>query len=139
MREGVIIQTHVPPYSEPDTRHDLRVAARSAELSLVLSWFFQIYDPSSKLFYISSIHEELPVNTLLKIPQCVPSVCDVTLFHFTYSVYKDLAEMFDTTDGQIMAFNGGYNYSESASVASVACITVPMGCTSLDLKVTEEI
>ena len=88
---------------------------------------------------VSSIHEELPVNTFLKIPQCVPSVCHVTPFHFTYGVYKDIAEMFDTTVGQIMAFNGGYNYSESASDADAAWITVPTGCTNLALNVTEEI
>ncbi|CAI7614170.1 unnamed protein product [Penicillium palitans] len=88
---------------------------------------------------VSSIHEELPANTFLKIPQCVPSVCHVTPFHFTYGVYKDLAEKFDTTVGQIMAFNGGYNYSDSASDADAAWISVPMGCTNLALNVTEEI
>ncbi|KAJ5943270.1 hypothetical protein N7516_003438 [Penicillium verrucosum] len=90
---------------------------------------------------VSSIHEELPANTFLKIPQCVSSVCHVTPFHFTYGVYKDLAEKFGTTVGQIMAFNGGYNYSESAADADAdaAWISVPMGCINLALNVTEEI
>lgn len=88
---------------------------------------------------VSSIHEEIPANTFLKVPQCVSSVCHVTPFHFTYGVYKDLAEKFENTVGQIMAFNGGYNYSESASDADSAWISVTMGCINLALNVTEEI
>ncbi|KAJ6034550.1 hypothetical protein N7499_001755 [Penicillium canescens] len=87
---------------------------------------------------ISSTTEVLPAGTWLKIPQCVPSVCSVTPFHFTYGVYKDLAEKFGTTVGQIMSFNGMYNYSDHTA-AEAAWITVPMGCTTLALNVTEEI
>ncbi|KAJ5689175.1 hypothetical protein N7462_003567 [Penicillium macrosclerotiorum] len=87
---------------------------------------------------ISSITEEIPAGTFIKVKQCVPSSCTVTPFHFTYGVYKDLAEQFGTTVGQIMSSNGGYNYSD-ASDASAAWITVPMGCTNLALNVTEEI
>ncbi|KAJ5970378.1 Peptidoglycan-binding Lysin subgroup [Penicillium vulpinum] len=87
---------------------------------------------------VSSIYEELPVNSFIKIPQCVPSACTITPFHFTYGVYKDLAEMFGTTVGQIMAFNGGYNYS-SATDEEAPWLTVPTGCTNLALDVTVEL
>lgn len=87
---------------------------------------------------ISSTTEIIPANSWIKIPQCMPSVCSVTPFHFTYGVYKDLAEKFDTTVGQIMAFNGGYNYSDHSD-AEAAWITVPLGCVNLSLNVTEEI
>ncbi|KAJ5775284.1 uncharacterized protein N7511_000295 [Penicillium nucicola] len=87
---------------------------------------------------ISSTTEVLPAGTWLKIPQCVPSVCSVTPFHFTYGVYKDLAEKFGTSVGQIMSFNGMYNYSDHTA-ADAAWITVPMGCTNLSLNVTEEV
>ncbi|KAJ5851560.1 uncharacterized protein N7529_010945 [Penicillium soppii] len=87
---------------------------------------------------ISSTTEVIPANSWIKIPQCVPSVCSVTPFHFTYGVYKDLAEKFDTTVGQIMSFNGGYNYSDHSD-AEAAWITVPMGCVNLALNVTEEV
>ena len=36
MRGGAVIKTHAPPYSEPDTRHELRSAGRSAELDFIL-------------------------------------------------------------------------------------------------------
>jgi LysM repeat protein len=87
---------------------------------------------------ISSTAEEIPAGTFIKIRQCVPSACTVTPFHFTYGVYKDLAERFGTTVGQIMSFNGAYNYSDHSD-ADAAWITVPMGCTNLALNVTEEI
>lgn len=96
-----------------------------------------VWNKAKEMGY-SSPYEELPAGTFLKIPQCVPSACTVTPFHFTYGVYKDLAEKFGTTVGQIMSFNGAYNYSDHSN-AEAAWITVPMGCTNLALNVTEEI
>ncbi|KAJ5381326.1 uncharacterized protein N7496_003754 [Penicillium cataractarum] len=87
---------------------------------------------------ISSATEEIPAGTFIKVRQCVPSTCTITPFHFTYGVYKDLAEKFGTTVGQIMSFNGAYNYSDHSD-AEAAWITVPMGCTNLALNVTVEI
>ncbi|KAJ5461384.1 uncharacterized protein N7458_002936 [Penicillium daleae] len=87
---------------------------------------------------ISSATEEIPAGTFIKIRQCVPSACTITPFHFTYGVYKDLAEKFGTSVGQIMSFNGGYNYSDHSD-AEAAWITVPMGCANLALNVTVEI
>lgn len=87
---------------------------------------------------ILSTMEEIPARTFIKIHECVPSACNVTPFHFIYGVYKDLAEQFGTTVGQIMSFNGAYNYSDHSD-AEAAWITVPMGCTNLALNVTEEI
>lgn len=87
---------------------------------------------------ITSVTEEIPAGTFIKIRQCVPSACTITPFHFTYGVYKDLAEKFGASVGQIMSFNGGYNYSDHSD-AEAAWITVPMGCANLALNVTVEI
>lgn len=109
-----------------------RIALYKLNVTLDTLW------PNSKQFGISSPTEEIPAETWIKIPQCVPSVCTVTPFHFTYGVYKDLADKFGTSVGQIMSFNYGYNYSD-ATDSDAAWITVPFGCTDLSLNMTSAI
>jgi hypothetical protein len=66
----------------------------------------------------------------------MPGVCSVTPVQFTYIVYKYLTEKSDTTVGQIMSFNGGYNPSDHSDVEAT-WITAPMGCVNLGLNATE--
>ncbi|CAI7610352.1 unnamed protein product [Penicillium glandicola] len=114
--------------------HDYRTIAGDTIEKIALYKLNLTTDSVNENAGLSSIYEVIPAGTFIKIPH----VCHVTPFHFTYGVYKDLAEQFDTTVGQIMAFNGGYNYSDKVD-SEAAWITVPTGCTNLALNVTVEI
>ncbi|PQE08109.1 Peptidoglycan-binding Lysin subgroup protein [Rutstroemia sp. NJR-2017a BVV2] len=76
---------------------------------------------------VSSIDEIITAGTIVKLPQCAPSTCTVMPYKFTYGTYKDLAEEFNTTVGQIFGFNTGYRFSD-ASDAAAPVLTMPMGC-----------
>lgn len=89
--------------------------------------------PDSGITSNSSI---IPEGDSLKVPQCSPSVCDVIPFQFTYGVYKDLAEKYGTTVGQIQAFNNQYNHSTSGNDGSGPTITLPTNCRALSKDIT---
>ncbi|PWY88839.1 hypothetical protein BO94DRAFT_422061, partial [Aspergillus sclerotioniger CBS 115572] len=57
---------------------------------------------------------ELNVGQFIKVPQCDPSQCIIQPYRFTWGVYKDLADKYDTTVGQIMMLSPTYNYSSLA-------------------------
>ncbi|PQE12530.1 Peptidoglycan-binding Lysin subgroup protein [Rutstroemia sp. NJR-2017a BBW] len=76
---------------------------------------------------VSSVDEIITAGTIVKLPQCAPSTCTVMPYKFTYGTYKDLAEEFNTTVGQIFGFNTGYRFSD-ASDALAPVLTMPMGC-----------
>ncbi|KAL1604994.1 hypothetical protein SLS60_004537 [Paraconiothyrium brasiliense] len=78
----------------------------------------------------------LEADAQLKIPQCSPSQCVVQPYKFTYGTYVDLAEEFNTTVGQIMAFNPTYNYSHEADPNEGPVISMPMNCVNLTGNVT---
>ncbi|KAF7177877.1 hypothetical protein CNMCM7691_006353 [Aspergillus felis] len=97
-----------------------------------------LWTENAKIFNLSSPDEVLPPNSYLKVPQCMPSVCTITAFEFTYGVFKDLAEKYGTTVGQIMTLNFHYNYSSAVGTAadealglSYPIITLPVGCKAL--------
>ena len=85
---------------------------------------------------VATVDTVLDEGKTLKIPQCSPSQCIFQPFEFTYGVYKDLAPLYGTTVGQIMALNSQYNHSEGA-VGTGAVITLPMNCTLLSSNYTE--
>lgn len=70
----------------------------------------------------------LETDLQLKIPQCSPSTCLVTPFKFVYGTYVDLAAQYNTTVGQIMAFNPTYNYSNKVDPDESPVISLPMNC-----------
>ncbi|KAF2634240.1 hypothetical protein P280DRAFT_474783 [Massarina eburnea CBS 473.64] len=78
----------------------------------------------------------IPTDSQLKIPQCSPSQCTVQPYKFTYGTYVDLAIQFNTTVGQIMAFNPTYNYSGEADASEGPVISMPMNCVNLTGNVT---
>ncbi|KAJ4355580.1 uncharacterized protein N0V89_003600 [Didymosphaeria variabile] len=84
----------------------------------------------------TSEDDVLEADAQLKIPQCSPSQCVVQPYKFTYGTYVDLAEEFNTTVGQIMAFNPTYNYSHEADPSEGPVISMPMNCVNLTGNVT---
>ncbi|ORY62119.1 uncharacterized protein BCR38DRAFT_302729, partial [Pseudomassariella vexata] len=76
------------------------------------------------------------VGTTLKIPQCSPSQCVVQPYEFLYGTYVDVAKRFNTTVGQIMAFNPTFSYSNDANPDEGPVITMPMDCKALAGNVT---
>ncbi|KAL4959771.1 uncharacterized protein BDV14DRAFT_193512 [Aspergillus stella-maris] len=58
--------------------------------------------------------EQLEPGNFVKVPLCSPSSCTIEPYEFTWGVYKDLAERFGTTVGQIMMLSPTYNYSSAA-------------------------
>ncbi|GIC84264.1 uncharacterized protein Aud_000078 [Aspergillus udagawae] len=47
-----------------------------------------LWTENAKIFNLSSPDEVLPANSYLKVPQCMPSVCTITAFEFTYGEFK---------------------------------------------------
>lgn len=79
----------------------------------------------------------LEVGQFLKIPQCDPSQCVIQPYSFTYGVYKDLAEKYGTTVGQIMMLSPTYNYSSIAMMGGTPPpIGLPINCTALSGNIT---
>lgn len=61
--------------------------------------------------------EVLDADQFMKIPQCEYSVCEMMPYSFGADgamVYKDLADAYNTTAGQMIALNPTYNYSSNA-------------------------
>lgn len=85
----------------------------------------------------SSATATLEVGQFVKIPLCDPSQCIIQPFQFTYGVYKDLAEEYGTTVGQIMMLSPTYNYSGYTVVGnSPPTIDLPINCTALSSNIT---
>ncbi|KAL4950984.1 hypothetical protein BDW69DRAFT_186833 [Aspergillus filifer] len=59
-------------------------------------------------------NDELEAGNFVKVPLCSPSSCTIEPYEFTWGVYKDLADRFGTTVGQIMMLSPTYNYSSGA-------------------------
>lgn len=79
----------------------------------------------------------LTPGQFVKVPLCSPSQCILQPFQFTYGVYKDLAEEYGTTVGQIMMLSPTYNYSEYTVNGNVPpTIDLPINCTALSSNVT---
>ncbi|GLB08542.1 hypothetical protein AtubIFM57258_004436 [Aspergillus tubingensis] len=60
-----------------------------------------------------SADEVLAPGQYLKVPLCSPSECVIRPFTLEYGVYKDYADKYNTTVGQIMMLSPTYNYSTS--------------------------
>ena len=58
--------------------------------------------------------EELPAGQFMKIPLCEPSQCIIQPYSISWGVYKDMAEKYGSTVGQIMMLSPTYNYSSLA-------------------------
>ncbi|KAI9649431.1 hypothetical protein NHQ30_002007 [Ciborinia camelliae] len=84
---------------------------------------------------VSSADEVITTTSYMKLPQCSPSECTVQPYQFTYGVYKDLAEEYNSTVGQLFGFNTGYRYSDSVESLSPV-LTIPMNCQPLSDSLT---
>ncbi|KAJ9317106.1 hypothetical protein DTO271D3_2396 [Paecilomyces variotii] len=79
----------------------------------------------------------LAPGQFVKISICYLSKCVVQPYSFKYGVYKDLAEKFGTTVGQIMMLSPTYNYSSSALRGETPpSINVAINCTLLSSNYT---
>jgi hypothetical protein len=79
----------------------------------------------------------LEPGQFIKVPLCSPSQCVIQPYSFSYGVYKDLAERFGTTVGQIMMLSPTYNYSSIAPLGGTPPpINVAINCTLLSSNVT---
>ncbi|KAF2193135.1 hypothetical protein K469DRAFT_552030 [Zopfia rhizophila CBS 207.26] len=86
---------------------------------------------------VTNSSQELQAGSFLKIPQCEPSQCIMQPYSFKWGVYKDLAEKFGTTVGQIMMLSPTYNYSSKAFLGgSFPPITMAINCTVLSDNTT---
>jgi len=72
----------------------------------------------------------LTESQFIKIPSCYPSQCILQPYKFTYGTYKDLAEKYGATVGQIIAYNPTYSHSE-AETGEGPVLTIPINCTAL--------
>lgn len=73
----------------------------------------------------------------VKVPLCEPSQCILQSYTFSFGVYKDLAEKYGTTVGQIMMLSPIYNYSTSVvNGESGPTIDLPINCTALSSNTT---
>lgn len=86
----------------------------------------------------SASDETLPVGQFLKVPQCSPSQCVLQPYSFQWGVYKDLAERFGTTVGQLMMLSPTYNYSSLAFSAggTFPPINLAINCSALSGNTT---
>lgn len=60
-------------------------------------------------------NETIPAGQFIKIPMCYPSVCEIEPYSFSHGVYKDLADRYGSTVGQIQMLSPTYNYSYIAN------------------------
>lgn len=85
-------------------------------------------------------NEVLPADQFVKVPLCSPSQCVIQPYTFKYGVYKDLAEKYGTTVGQIMMLSPTYNYSArnspSENGSPYPSIDLPINCTALSNNIT---
>lgn len=78
--------------------------------------------------------EVLTAGQFVKIPLCTPSQCSYQPFQFsddTPLVYKDLADEYGSTVGQLMQLSPTYNYSQSGynTAQTPPTIVLPFNCT----------
>ncbi|RLN38354.1 hypothetical protein BBJ28_00012283 [Nothophytophthora sp. Chile5] len=78
----------------------------------------------------------LDAGLFIKIPSCYPSQCTLQPYKFTYGTYKDLAELFGASVGQIIAYNPTYSHSSSLVADDGPVLTIPMDCKALADTVT---
>ncbi|KAL4155314.1 hypothetical protein PRNP1_007424 [Phytophthora ramorum] len=78
---------------------------------------------------------ELDAGLFIKIPSCYPSQCTLQPYKFTYGTYKDLADEFGSSVGQIIGYNPTYSHSV-ADTGDGPVLTIPMDCKSLSDNVT---
>ena len=84
-----------------------------------------------------STHEILSTGQFVKVPECSPIQCVMQPYSFKSGVYKDLAEKYGTTVGQIMMLSPTYNYSsDGLSPGACPSITLPINCTALSSNTT---
>ncbi|RDW72416.1 uncharacterized protein DSM5745_07588 [Aspergillus mulundensis] len=76
-------------------------------------------------------NDELAPGQFIKVPLCEPSHCVIQPYRFTWGVYKDLAEEFGTTVGQLMMLSPTYNYSSKAFLpgGEFPSMTILVNCT----------
>lgn len=55
-------------------------------------------------------NEAIPAGQFIKIPMCYPSTCDIEPYSFSTGVYKDLADKYGSTVGQIQMLRPTHNY-----------------------------
>jgi hypothetical protein len=86
----------------------------------------------------TSTTDALPVGQFLKMPLCEPSECVIKPFSFEFGVYKDLADKYGSTVGQIMALSPTYNYSSIAFMPDGTWppISVAYNCKPLSDNIT---
>ncbi|KAI9933949.1 hypothetical protein AWENTII_000296 [Aspergillus wentii] len=60
-------------------------------------------------------NETIAAGQFIKIPMCSPSVCDIEPYTFSKGVFKDLADKYGSTVGQIQMLSPTYNYSYIAN------------------------
>ncbi|CAK7219170.1 hypothetical protein SBRCBS47491_003755 [Sporothrix bragantina] len=84
--------------------------------------------PSSSSQPPVDVDTPLSLGRGLKIPQCSPSTCQVQPFRFMYGTYVDLALAYNTTVGQIVAFNPTYSFSAATDENKAPVITLPSNC-----------
>lgn len=75
----------------------------------------------------------LTAGQFVKIPLCTPSTCSFEPFQFSDDeplVYKDLADKYGSTVGQLMQLSPTYNYSQSGYVLTQTppTIVLPFNC-----------
>lgn len=73
-------------------------------------------------------NETLAVDQFVKIPLCYPSTCEIEPYSFTEGVYKDLAENFNSTVGQIQMLSPTYNYSHVEVAGEGPTIVMAINC-----------
>ncbi|KAK6074941.1 hypothetical protein SCUP234_07940 [Seiridium cupressi] len=87
---------------------------------------------SSLLQGNASATDVLETGQFVKIPLCDPSQCTLQPFQSTSGVYKDLAEQYSTTVGQVMMLSPTYNYSEYMVTGNVPplliCLSTARPC-----------
>lgn len=67
-----------------------------------------------------SANETIPAGQFIKIPLCYPSTCEIEPYYFSSGVYKDLADKYGSTVGQIQMLSPTYNYSRVAADGGTA-------------------
>jgi hypothetical protein len=79
----------------------------------------------------------LQPGQFVKDPLCEPSQCILQPYTFSSGVYKDLADKYGTTVGQIMMLSPTYNYSTSVvNGESGLTIDLQINCTTLLSNIT---
>ncbi|CAN8105355.1 unnamed protein product [Discula destructiva] len=85
--------------------------------------------------------EVLTPGQFVKVPLCSPSTCSIMPYQFSIDqqlVYKDLAEQYGATVGQLMMLSPTYNYSQSHNKTTQVppTIVLPYNCTVTSDNVT---